>query len=124
MRRQHHLVTIFQMLTDKIVEQRPFQNGTGAAINPKTAPRELRAALVVDHAAGFHKIHVVFCLGGHGHRLTPNRDDFVILFAARGDIVRGDIGKRGQERLLFSVHFLNQNVIFSDFFAQFAQRLC
>ena len=109
-RGQDELISVGDVLLNKEIEDRPFQAGTPAPVNPAAASRQLGTPLIIDQAQALAKLDVIFRREIEPWLFPEGPEHPVLLLAARGKVLVGQIRQREQEGLLL-VFQLDQSPI-------------
>ena len=115
-RHKHQFVAVAQMLFHKEIEQRPFEPRAHSAVNPRTGPRKLCAALVINHMQALAELHMVFRHKAFKLRLLAEIvKRLVVFFSARGNVFVGHIRQTQQKRFLLLFNFIELGAVFLHF---------
>ena len=94
-------IAVVPMRLHKIIEQRPFQLGANAFVDPEAVSGELGAPLVVDQSQIGTQLHMI--LGRKikmvGFSVVAQRH--IVFLASRQKIPVGKIGQRQHQRIVF-----------------------
>ena len=96
-RGQYEFVTVFQVLLDEIVEQRPLETGAVTAVYPESVSAEFDAALVVNQPQRRAKVDVVFDGEIEHGRLAEHSHHLIVFLFAGKQVGVGNVGQTGQE---------------------------
>ena len=113
MRGQDKFVPVGNVFLDEEIEDRPFQTGAPAPVNP--AAGQLGAPFIVDQSQAFTELHMVFRLKIENRLFSERMQDAVFLFSSGSKIVVRQIRQGEKQGLLLVLEFRQRRIPYFDF---------